>query len=439
MTGAEREKYIWSRLTAAGLTPAGAAGLMGNLKDESALNPRNLQNTSEKRLGFTDDTYTEAVDFGNYTNFAGDGAGYGLAQWTTPSRKAALLAYARTTGKSVGDVETQVDFLLRELAGSFKSVFSLLKTTKDVRAASDAVLLKYERPKNQGENVRARRAGYGKTYFDRYVQAQAVAVTENQLRRRVADTIQAWIGAKKGSALHAEILAVYNGYKPLARGYTMKTTDAYCAATVSAAYIRAGIAAWTGTECGVEKFTLVAKARGIWVESDAHVPAVGDACVYDWQDNGVGDCVGSGDHIGIVTASNGTTFTVTEGNMSGGVVGTRNVKVNARYIRGFICPDFAAIAAELSGKHEREEIENMSKEELKALIREVLNEENPVYQDLKDVPEHWRPTAAALLDAGAVNGGTSAEVCATDLNLRKETLKAAVVAVAYHDAQAGKQ
>ena len=28
MTGAEREKYIWSRLTAAGLTPAGAAGLM---------------------------------------------------------------------------------------------------------------------------------------------------------------------------------------------------------------------------------------------------------------------------------------------------------------------------------------------------------------------------------------------------------------------------
>ena len=28
MTVAEREKYIWSRLTAAGLTPAGTAGLM---------------------------------------------------------------------------------------------------------------------------------------------------------------------------------------------------------------------------------------------------------------------------------------------------------------------------------------------------------------------------------------------------------------------------
>ena len=52
--------------------------------------------------------------------------------------------------------------------------------------------------------------------------------------------------------------------------------------------------------------------------------------------------------------------------------------------------------------------------------KEVLDAENPVYKDLKDVPEYWKPTAAALLEAGAVNGGTSAEVCATDLNLRKD-------------------
>lgn len=443
MTTTERGKYIWDRLTAAGMTPAGAAGLMGNLYAESGLNPCNLQNTHEKKLGLTDAAYTAAVDAGTYTNFARDGAGYGLAQWTYWSRKEALLAYVRAAGKSVGDLEAQLGFLLQELAASFGTVLSTLKTAQDVRTASDAVLLRFERPADQSEAAQVRRAGYGQTYFDRYAQAAPANVTENQLRRLVADTIQAWIGAKKGSALHADILAVYNGYKPLARGYTMKTTDAYCAATVSAAYIRAGIAAWTGTECGVEKYTIVAKARGIWVEDDAHVPAVGDACVYDWDDNGVGDCTGSADHIGIVTASNGTTFTVTEGNMSGGVVGTQTMKVNARYIRGFICPDFAAIAAELSGKNEREEIENMSKEELKALIREtvkeVLDEENPVYKDLKDVPECWKPTAAALLDAGAVNGGTSAEVCATDLNLRKETLKAAVVAVLYHDAREGKQ
>ena len=45
----------------------------------------------------------------------------------------------------------------------------------------------------------------------------------------------------------------------------------------------------------------------------------------------------------------------------------------------------------------------MSNEELKALIRqtvkEVLDEENPVYKDLKDVPEYWKGAAAALLDS----------------------------------------
>ena len=166
MTGAEREKYIWNRLTAAGMTPAGAAGLMGNLYAESGLNPENLQNTHEKKLGLTDAAYTAAVDAGTYTNFAGDGAGYGLAQWTYKTRKAALLAYVRAAGKSIGDLEAQLGFLIQELAGSFPGVLSTLKTARDVRSASDAVLLQFERPADQGEAARARRAGYGKTYFD---------------------------------------------------------------------------------------------------------------------------------------------------------------------------------------------------------------------------------------------------------------------------------
>ena len=174
-------------------------------------------------------------------------------------------------------------------------------------------------------------------------------MTENQLRQKVVDTINAWIGATKGSAKHLDLLEVYNNYRPLARGYKVQVKDAYCAATVSAAYIRAGIAEYTGTECGVEKYTLVAKKLGIWVENDAHTPKIGDACVYDWQDNGVGDCTGAGDHIGIVSKVSAGSFVVTEGNMTGGKVGTRTMAINGRYIRGFICPDFAAIAKKLGG------------------------------------------------------------------------------------------
>lgn len=124
---------------------------MGNLFAESGLSPKNLQNTYEKKLGFTDDSYTAAVDSGSYQNFVRDSAGYGLAQWTFWSRKQNMLDFARAAGKSIGDLEMQLDFLFQELSGSYKQVLSTLKTATTVRAASDSVLLNFERPADQSE------------------------------------------------------------------------------------------------------------------------------------------------------------------------------------------------------------------------------------------------------------------------------------------------
>jgi hypothetical protein len=343
------EEKIWRYLQDRGLTDAGVAGLMGNLYAESGLRPNNLQNSCEKRLGYTDVAYTAAVDSGEYTNFTGDSAGYGLAQWTSCPRKTLLLEFAKRAKKSIGDLEMQLDFLADELSRSYPAVLNTLRSTTSVRTASDIVLLKFERPADQGEAVKVKRAGYGQTFYNKYAKKGDTGMTETQLRQKVADIINAWVGGTKGSKKHLDILAVYNGHKPLARGYKVQVKDAYCATTVSAAYIRAGISEYTGTECGVEKFIAIARSKGIWVENDAHTPKIGDACVYDWQDDGRGDCTGAGDHIGIVTAVGGGTFTVTEGNMSGGKVGTRRMQVNGRYIRGFICPDFAAIAKKLNG------------------------------------------------------------------------------------------
>lgn len=174
-------------------------------------------------------------------------------------------------------------------------------------------------------------------------------MTENELRQKVADTINAWVGATRGSATHREILNIYNTHTPLARGYKVQVNDAHCATTASAAYIKAGIADYTGTECSCTYFMEEAKKRGIWVESDAHTPGIGDSVLYDWQDDGKGDNTGLPDHIGIVTALGAGTFTVTEGNMNGGRVGKRNMAVNGKYIRGFICPPFAEIAKKMGG------------------------------------------------------------------------------------------
>ena len=168
------EERIWSYLKGQGLTDAGAAGLMGNLYAESGLRPNNLQNSYEGKLGMADAEYTERVDSGSYTNFAHDCAGYGLAQWTYHTRKANLHKFAKDAGKSIGDLEMQLGFLMQELSTSYKTVLATLKTATSVRAASDAVLLQFERPADQSEAAKVKRAGYGQKYFDKYAQKGSV-------------------------------------------------------------------------------------------------------------------------------------------------------------------------------------------------------------------------------------------------------------------------
>ena len=157
---------IWDKLISAGMTKAGAAGLMGNLNAESVLNPKNLQNSYEKSLGYTDESYTKAVDNGTYANFVKDCAGYGLAQWTYWARKQALLSYAQACGKSIGDLDMQIDFLLKELSESYPAVLKILKTTDDVRTASDCVMCQYERPADTSAIARSKRAALGQKYYD---------------------------------------------------------------------------------------------------------------------------------------------------------------------------------------------------------------------------------------------------------------------------------
>lgn len=130
------DEKIWRYLKSAGLNDFGVAGLMGNLFAESGLNPKNLQNTYEKKLGMTDEEYTAAVDSGSYSNFVKDSAGYGLAQWTYWSRKDALLASCKAAGASVGDMDAQLNFLLKELSVGYSGLLSTLKSAPSVREAS---------------------------------------------------------------------------------------------------------------------------------------------------------------------------------------------------------------------------------------------------------------------------------------------------------------
>lgn len=172
-------------------------------------------------------------------------------------------------------------------------------------------------------------------------------MTEQELRQKVVSIAQGYIGCKESDGSHKKIIDLYNSHKPLARGYAMKYTDAWCSTFASAVAIAAGLTDIIPTECGCEKHIQLFKNIGSWQENDAYVPSPGDYIFYDWDDNGVGDCTGSADHVGIVEKVSGTTITVIEGNMSD-AVGRRTITVNARYIRGYGVPKYSSKATSAS-------------------------------------------------------------------------------------------
>lgn len=164
----DRDK-IWTFLMSEISNPYGVAGLMGNIEAESAYISINLQDAFEKRLSFTDRTYTDAVDSGIYSRemFTKDGAGYGLAQWTYPTRKAGLYDYCKACKTSIGSLFSQLGFMVDELREM--GLIDKLKTSKSVTEASDLILTKYEMPADQSENVKDYRARKGIYVYQYYV------------------------------------------------------------------------------------------------------------------------------------------------------------------------------------------------------------------------------------------------------------------------------
>lgn len=170
-------------------------------------------------------------------------------------------------------------------------------------------------------------------------------MTESQLRQKVVSIMQGWVGKNERDGSHKEIIDIYNGHKPLARGYAVKATDEWCATTVSADAIVAGLTDIIPTECSCQKMIELFKKLGSWQENDAYKPAPGDVIFYDWSDNGSGDNTAWADHVGVVEKVVGSTITVIEGNRNEAVA-RRNIKVNGRYIRGYGVPNYASKADE---------------------------------------------------------------------------------------------
>lgn len=168
MTVSERAKYIYKVCRAAGMTYAGAIGMLGNLQGEASdFDPMSVEGMSDpnsylRRIGLTEAEYTRRAEVGVPTYdgkyFAKDSKGYGIVQWTYWVRKQGLLDYAKAQGKSVGDLDVQITYMLKELTEHYTPTWQVLSTTDNIAKAVQICVTNYEKPTNQADAINRRTA-----------------------------------------------------------------------------------------------------------------------------------------------------------------------------------------------------------------------------------------------------------------------------------------
>ena len=188
------------------------------------------------------------------------------------------------------------------------------------------------------------------------------ATTGTRTADALVAVMESWLGYSEANGKHKIIIDLYNSHKPLARGYAVQYSDAWCDTCVSAAAIKAGMVDLIGTECGCEAHVKIFQNKGIWIEDGTITPQRGDIILYNWDDSTQPNDGGS-DHIGVVVSVSNGTITVIEGNKSD-AVGYRKIPVGWGYIRGYARPkyDAASSTSAPSQPVETKSVEELAKE-----------------------------------------------------------------------------
>lgn len=110
----ETAAKIWDLLIEKGYSEAQAAAVLGNIETEDGWSVNRMEDKYQKRLGLSDEEYTNAINLGEYSieQFKKDGVGYGLLQWTDPGLKEEMYTMAVNQGKNIDDFDFQCEFLL---------------------------------------------------------------------------------------------------------------------------------------------------------------------------------------------------------------------------------------------------------------------------------------------------------------------------------------
>lgn len=168
---------------------------------------------------------------------------------------------------------------------------------------------------------------------------------------------KSYLGTQEGSYKHSHILSIYNNHKPLARGYKIKASDAWCATFVSAMSIACGCTDIIPTEVSAhEHFNLMKKVGTVIDNEDMQV---GDIVYYDWKRDG------HIDHVGVVVAESGDVATVIEGN--------KNNAVETRTIYKYYNSVYRVVRPKYYKETKKEDTDVTHNEAITVIAKEVMD------------------------------------------------------------------
>lgn len=312
-------RKTWDQLVSAGMTPAGAAGLMGNLYAESGVITTRMEDLCIERLKavgkiYTGATYTAFIDDGTISReeflhpLPGRQYGYGLAQWTSPSRKAGLYDLAKKRHASIGDLAVQLEYLVQELQSAYRGLWAFLTVTTDIAAAADRVLTEFEQPADTSGGVKKTRQGYAQEFYNAYSKGGEAGMTPAQKVINIALAEEGYLEKASNANLDSKTTNAGSG------NFTKYWRDVYAAFQGQA---------W----CAVFVAWCFMKAFGLEIAKKMlkHWPYVYCPTLAGMTSNKtphVGDIIlfyrnGEYAHTGIVMAVTSTQIQTIEGNTSG--------------------------------------------------------------------------------------------------------------------------
>jgi beta-lactamase class A len=164
VSGKDNLEMILKFFMQKGLTLAQAAGIAGNMAQESGLDPTIIQGGGHAQPGYRPQA----------------GVGFGLVQWTSGGRQQKLVDYvygggdSRGIGVDITDINAQLNFAWKELSEDYSNTLIALKATDDPVEAAVIVHDGYEKSADSKAKVIEVRGGNATKFHSTYADKEAL-------------------------------------------------------------------------------------------------------------------------------------------------------------------------------------------------------------------------------------------------------------------------